>query len=292
MTGVIVDPTVDATAGYFAPEPLERVRRDIRQAAALLSLQEVRYLVDSYYEVQQYRIASANQTRALDASEEPISLLSWTGGAFVRIEEEIRKGLDVFSLKEPSGVGAWARSIVGIGPVLAAGLLAHIDIERAPTVGHIWSFAGLNPTAIWEKGQKRPWNARLKVICWKIGESFVKVSGNSRDVYGQLYKSRKEYEIRRNEAGELADQAASMLERKRIGKDTDAYKNYSIGKLPPAHIHARAQRFAVKQFLADYHHVSYELKYGTLPPFPYPLAHLGHTHLRGVPNHDCIGKTS
>ena len=37
----------------------------------------------------------------------------------------------------------------GIGPVIAAGLLANIDIKQAPTVGHIWRFAGLDPTNKW-----------------------------------------------------------------------------------------------------------------------------------------------
>jgi hypothetical protein len=276
----------------YAPEPLARARRDLRQAAATLSLQEVRYLVDTYYEVQRYRISSANQVRALEEGEEPTSLLTWTSAAFATVEDEIRKGLDVFSRKEPSGLGAWARSIVGVGPVLASGLLAHLDVERAPTVGHFWRFAGLDPTQQWERGQKRPWNASLKVICWKLGESFVKVSGNRNDVYGKLYQSRKLYEADRNASGALAEQAAAMLTRKRIGKETDAYAAYSAGTLPPAHIHARAKRWAVKAFLADYHHVSYELRYGTRPPFPYPIAHLGHAHERGVPNHLCVAAES
>lgn len=272
----------------FAPDPIARARRDIRQAARSLTLQEVRYLVDLYYGIQDYRISTANQVRALAEGEEPDSLLSWAQASFATVEDEIRKGLDVFTRHEATGLGEWARSIVGIGPVLAAGLLAHLDVEQAPTVGHFWRFAGLDPTQTWNKGEKRPWNASLKVVCWKIGESFVKVSGKKNDIYGKLYQLRKVYESERNESGALAEQAAGALERKRIGKATDAYKAYSQGKLPPAHIHARAKRYAVKQFMADYHHVAYEIRYGTPPPFPYPIAHLGHAHLRGVPNHVCI----
>jgi|SRR5215831_806070 len=273
---------------WTAPEPLARARRDLRQAAATLSLQEVRYLVDTYYEVQRYRIASANQVRALEDGEEPTSLLTWTSAAFATVEDEIRKGLDVYSVKEPSGVGLWARSIVGIGPVIAAGLLAHIDVERAPTVGHIWRFAGLDPTLEWERGQKRPWNASLKVLCWKAGESFVKVSGNKNDVYGKLYATRKALELERNERGDFAEQANAMLDKKRFRAETGARAAYEAGRLPPAHLHARAKRWAVKAFLADYHHVAYELHFGRLPPLPYPIAHLGHAHQRGVPNHDCV----
>jgi hypothetical protein len=62
-------------------------------------------------------------------------------------------------------VSRWAKAQVGIGPVLAAGLAAYIDITRTPTVSALWSLAGLNPTAVWGKGEKRPWNAQLKTLC-------------------------------------------------------------------------------------------------------------------------------
>ena len=106
----------------------------------------------------------------------------------------------------------------------------------------------------------------------------MKVAGSPKAVYGQIYRERKEYEQARNERGELADQAAAVLEKKRIGKDTEARKHYEAGKLPPAHIHARAKRYAVKLFLAHYHEVGYVLLHGVKPPLPYPLAVLGHAH--------------
>ena len=59
---------------------------------------------------------------------------------------------------------------------------------------------------------------------------------------------------------------------KKIGKDTDAIKSYRVGKLPPAHIHARAKRYAVKLFLAHFHETGYRLHYGTEPPAPYPIS--------------------
>jgi hypothetical protein len=175
-------------------------------------------------------------------------------------------------------------SIVGIGPVISAGLAAHIDVTRSNTVGHIWRFAGLDPTVEWKKGEKRPWNASLKCLCWTIGESFVKVSGRPDDFYGQLYLQRKQIEQQRNEAGGLADQAARKLERFKIGKDTDAYKAYAAGKLPPAHIHARAKRWAVKLFLAHYHHVAWTMATGTPPPKPYVISILGHADMIMPPN--------
>ena len=163
--------------------------------------------------------------------------------------------------------------------MLSAGLLAHIDITRAPTVGHIWSFAGLDPTKTWEKGQKRPWNSSLKTLCWKIGQSFMKFSNQEECFYGHLYRERKAREIARNEAGELAEQAKQMLERRNFRKDTIARKFYEEGKLPPAHIDARARRYAVKLFLAHWHEVAYVAHYHQPPPLPYPIAHLGHAHV-------------
>lgn len=272
----------------YAPEPLQKVRKDLREGVTTLSLQEVRFLVDLYYSAQDFRISSANQVRALGIGDEPDNLLEWAVQVFVTVENEIRKALDLFSRKEPSGVGLWQRSITGIGPVIAAGFLAHIDIERAPTAGHIWSFAGLNPTVVWEPRTKRPWNARLKVLCWKAGESWVKVSGNPNDVYGKIYLRRKALEIERNESGQFAEQAAHVLATKRIGKTTQAYGWYEKGKLPPAHIHARAKRYAVKLYLAHWHSVAYFLKYQTAPPLPYPIVHLGHAHVIDVPNMDMV----
>ena len=131
---------------------------------------------------------------------------------------------------------------------------------------------------------KRPWSANLKVLCWKIGESFVMVRNKPASLYGRLFNERKEYEIKRNEAGELAQQAAEKLERFNIGKNTIAYESYSVGKLPKAHINARAKRWTVKLFLAHWHHVAFHSRYGVDPPKPYVLTHLDHGHEITVPN--------
>lgn len=253
-----------------------RMSRDLRQAAATMTPDEARFLVDSYYLMQENRIRTDNQVRAMSA--EPHVILAWLSTQSDTLERQIKSALDVYSKSHP--VGPWLHAVKGVGPVIAAGLLAHIDIAMAPTVGHIWRYAGLDPTSKWEKGQKRPWNASLKVLCWKLGESFVKVSGYEDAYYGILYKQRKEKETANNDAGLLAKQAADALTAKKIGKDTDAYKAYSAGKLPPAHIHARAKRYAVKQFLADLHAEMYRTMLGKEPPLPYPIAILGHAHHR------------
>ena len=106
----------------------------------------------------------------------------------------------------------------------------------------------------------------------------MKVSNKDDAFYGQMYKERKALEIARNEAGEFSEQAAAKLKKFKIGKTTDAYKAYSAGKLPPAHIHARAKRYAVKMFLSHLHEIWYEHHYDEKPPAPYVMAHGGHAH--------------
>lgn len=315
------------------------LRRDLQRAAAELQPHEARYLVDCYYAIQESRKRSKNQALALSKSKEPNDLVIWLGGRMERLEGQVKAML--LSYAEAHAPGRWAMTVCGIGPVIAAGLLAYIDIERAPTVGHIWRFAGLDPTDKWlakedarkmvsgvcvERGPvtnthllelakrsnqsvedilktmrflqrlspgeypkidreslanalaMRPWNAGLKTLCWKIGESFVKVSNKPQDVYGKLYVERKEQEQAKNEVKAFAAQAEAILATKNIGKDTEAYKAYIQGMLPPAHIHARAKRWVVKLFLAHLQHVMYECRYGVPPSKPYILTRPEHTH--------------
>lgn len=258
-------------------QSIDRLTRDLRAAAQTMSAEEARYLVDYYYITQGDRIRANNQLRALRETGEPGTLLLWLGEQAQMLENTVKTGLDIYSANHP--VGAWARDQKGVGPVIAAGLLGHIDITKAPTVGHIWRFAGLDPTVEWERGQKRPWNASLKVLCWKLGESFVKVSGHEDAFYGGIYRKRKELEVERNERGDFADQAEAALKAKKIGKTTEAYKAYIAGRLPAARIHLRAQRYAVKLFLAHLHDVWYRHEYDEPPPKPYAIAVLGHGHM-------------
>ena len=161
--------------------------------------------------------------------------------------------------------------------------MAHIDITRAPTVGHIWRYAGYDPTCEWKRGEKRPWNASLKVLCWKAGESFVKVSGKEEAFYGQIYKKQKEKYVAKNLAGGFAETAAATLKKKTWGRDTIARAAYESGRLPDGHIHAMAKRYAVKLFLAHLHDRWFRLHFGTEPPKPYPIAYLDHVHYIAPP---------
>jgi len=258
----------------IALEPIEKLKKDILSAAIRLSDDEARFLVDYYYIAQEDRKRSSNQKLALTKTQEPNAVITWLAAQSMTLEKQILRALDSYT--QTHLMGNWMREIYGIGPVISAGLLAHIDITKAPTVGHIWSFAGLDPRRKWEPKTKRPWNASLKTLCWKVGQSFMKFSNEPECVYGHLYRQRKEYEIKRNEAGGNAEAAVEGTTR--VKKTTDAYKFYSVGKLPPAQIDARARRWAVKIFLSHLHAEWYRRHFNQEPPKPFAIAILGHAH--------------
>lgn len=303
---------------------VKKLKKDLKLATMMIGIDEARYLVDSYYEVQKFRMAIGNQIRALGESEEPTVLIGFLYNNMVYLEDTIKQSLGEFSGKY--AVGRWLKSIVGIGPVLSAGFLVTFDIRRQmclafedeegkgdmewvestgdirkkvaggklfvhdqrvdarATAGAFWRFAGMEPSAVWEKGTKGPWNARAKVLCFKAGECFVKVQNNDDDVYGKLLIKRKEAEQARNEAGEYAEQAREKLEKCNTGKSTDAYKHYSEGRLPPAHIHARARRWVMGIFLSRLHNVMYQDYFHTDPPLPYIFSnkHKGGIHTKYI----------
>jgi hypothetical protein len=229
-----------------------------------------------YYVVQEHRKSSSNQVRALGEEGEPVAALSLISDQVAGLEGAIKSALDRWTDEQP--MGRWSKSVKGIGPVISAGLLAHIDVTKARTAGAVWRFAGLDPTSKWGKGQKRPYNARLKVLAWKIGESFARQIGRDGAFYADHLVKRKAYEVDRNERGELAKQAQDVIDRKGVGKDTEAYKTLLEGKLPAFLLERRARRWTAKLFLAHWFEVAYELHYGEPPPSPYPIAHQGHVH--------------
>lgn len=262
---------------------LAKLTRDLKAAVSNLTPREVRYLVDTYYQMQENRKRADGQVRALVETGEPHAVTDWLAKNSRFMENQVKSGLNAYVQSQV--MGRWLTEHVGIGPVISAGFLAHFDFAKAPTYGHFWSFAGLttgfNMPVKWEKGQKRPWNASLKSLCWKAGDCFVKFSGREDCFYGKTYVAHKAKLIERNERLEFKAAADDGLAR--VGKTTDAHKFYKIGKLPPGHIDARARRYAVKLFISHFWQALWWYNNGTEPPKPYPVAHQGHAHVVPCP---------
>jgi hypothetical protein len=262
-----------------------RLSKDLREAARHLSPQQQRLMVDLYYQVQENRKATANQLRA--AQQEPNAWVTFLTRYMTRMEKLVAGALDLASNQQ--AVSRWAKAQVGIGPVLAAGLAAYIDVTKSPTVSALWSLAGLNPMALWTKGEKRPWNAQLKTLCWKIGDSFCKFHNHPRCVYGHIYAARKQLEVQRNEAGVFRDQADKTLANRAI-KDTATRAIYEAGQLPAGRLELRARRVAVKLFLSHYWEVAYCEHYHEYPRTAYILMKEPevHRHYVAPPGYEAV----
>jgi hypothetical protein len=253
-----------ATPDETAAAVVRRLHSDLLRAATTLDLKEARYLVDTYYAMEGSRKAAGKQVRALSQADEPHAVFAWLHRQDATVEKQILRALDTWSDSIP--VARWAKS-VGVSPVIAAGLAAHIDMSRCPTVGQIWRFAGFDPTQEWKKGMRCPWNADLKALCLKIGEAIAR-PGSDGEFYRRLYLERQTQEAAANHAGRFADQAQRKLARFKSTGNANVRTSYSQGKLPPTHVQARAKRWVVKLFLSHYHEVALRLS-GQAPVKPF-----------------------
>ena len=235
---------------------------------------EIAEMVELYYDCQDFRIRNANRERTEAPSELAEWLDSWMGAG----ETVIKNKLNQWVKSEESPLECkWAYDQIGIGPVIASGLSAYIDVARAPYPSSVWKFAGLAPGYDRkQKGVKLPYNARLKVLAWKIGASFVKVSGKEGARYGQLYGQFKAKEVEKNESGAYREAAQHELDAKKFKTDTVTKKRLLEGKLSDGHLDARAKRKTVKIFLSHYWEKGREAR-GLSVPGPYSGDILGHS---------------
>lgn len=237
---------------------------------------QFRYLVNQYYTMQENRKRTDNQLRSIGIDNTASSVLQYLANNSRDTEKFIKTCLDFYTNMHP--VGLWMKSITGIGPVISAGILAHVDITKCPTSGHIESFAGYNPTVKWEKGQKRPFNMALKTLLFHAGMGFIKNSAKDECVYGKWYLAKKKEYMARNANGDYKEQAAYDLIHKYKDKSTSAYKACAEGRLPQAQILARARRWTIKLFVSHLHEYWYTMHNGEPPAKPYAIAILGHAH--------------
>ena len=262
-----------------------------------LKSEDVVETVEMYYDCQKLRMMHANKERSepqsppdpdddlapdnIDPDDpenlEKLRLVPWFAYWLQMGEQVMATKLKEWVIGPTSPDEAkWAISQIGIGPIIAAGLAAHIDPEKARSISSVWKFAGLAPGFDRKiKGKKLQYNARLKCLCWKLGESFVKVSGKDGAVYGKLYSQFKSDEVSRNENGQYSRQAKEELSRKTFAKDNTTKKCLLEGKLANAHLHSRAKRRAVKIFLSHYWTVARETR-GLPVRKPYAIAVLNH----------------
>ncbi len=254
--------------------------KEVVLTAANLNDAEIRLLVSNYYIAQDARKRGDMQVRHLgdlSGGKNVPPMLEYVANAGATVEEAVKKGMLAYA--QASAPGRWCLAQVGVGAVITAGLLSHVDITKAPTVGHIWSFAGLNPAMVWEKGEKRPYNAALKQVIFHLGECFKRTSGDPDSLYGGIYKSRKAFLVARNEAGYNAERAKTYRT-----QSAEVRKVLKEGKLPAGNLDRQACNYAAKIFLSHLHAVLYWDKFGKAPPKPFAISILGHAHEIVIPH--------
>ena len=206
--------------------PIERLQKDIIAANELTSFAEANYMVKTFYTMQELRKASVMQEKELRKATKPCNVAPYMTAQYKTLETSLKLGIEKFASEQP--IGQWMLRLYGIGPILSANMLSHIDINRINNYGHLVAYAGMTATPpTWGKGMKRPFNADFKTAVWKVGDTMMKFSSHPKCVHGHYYLHHKAREWRRNLNGELTQYAAEQLTRKTYDKNTDAYFWYS-----------------------------------------------------------------
>ncbi|SRR5712691_2551666 len=135
-----------------SPTDIPRASKEQVLSAAKLGENEIRFIVSNYYDAQEMRKRSDMQLRHLGDKCDPDGLLHFWADRQSDLEADILKMLGKYAESRPAG--RWMLAQYGVGPVTAAGILAHVDITKAPTAGHIWRFAGLDSSCEWYGTEK------------------------------------------------------------------------------------------------------------------------------------------
>lgn len=174
----------------------------------------LRVLVDLRDALQRERIAFGNRVDALERAAdtgngESHATMNRYHERFLELEKQA--AADIADAVKEYPIYDSLRKVKGVGPMLAAQLIAAIDIRRAETVSGLWKFAGY---AVVEdradrpvKGQKLAYNAHLKKVCYLLGTSFLKSNSPYRAVYDS---SRAYYEANRPDWSKMRQHRAAM----------------------------------------------------------------------------------
>lgn len=201
MQAVLTTETTEYDPNDYDPNDYELrplTKEEIARASHY-SAAEARAMVDLYLSIQKVRVGSRNRESALqrgvDCSAAPEEVTRMKEELF-KVEKQAALSLTAYAKSQP--LGRWAMTNLGVGPISTAGLLAFIDLHRCTcatyrhlkgknrakipphdcpglaTAGAIHAYAGLvdREKQPWEKGQRRPWNARLKRLMWLIGDQW------------------------------------------------------------------------------------------------------------------------
>ncbi len=153
---------------------------------------------------------------------------------------------------------SWLKSIKGISHLLSAQLIAYIDINKFERVSSLWHYCGMHvnngvaPKRT--KGNKIDWNPQLRMICYKISDSFIK---KRTPKYREIYDKEKEKQlILLNETIDILKPISVLSKSKRKSGDQniiETQRDFVSAPKSKLHVENRARRKAVKEFLKDFY---------------------------------------
>jgi hypothetical protein len=148
------------------------------------------------------------------------------------------------------------KHVKGCGEGVGAVIISEFDINKAPTVSNLWSFAGLAPGKDRKvKGKKCPYNQFLRAkLCGVLGSGFLIANSPYRSFY---------------------DNMKNRLESAGWGMDSKTPTDKNRPKA--GHQHKAATRYMVKMFLRDLY-VAWRTLEGLEVRAPYQEEYLGHKH--------------
>lgn len=164
--------------------------------------------------LQKSRIAFGNRVSALErgadaADETTAKIMAKWHERFEELEKEADK--DIAALVGDIAIVQQLTEIKGIGPMLAAKVVAMIDIERCETTSQLWRYAGYGVVEGQRerpmKGEKLHYNMRLKTTLYLVATSFLRAGSPYRAIYDS---SKAMYEANRPDWTKAHIHAASM----------------------------------------------------------------------------------
>lgn len=185
-------PVTATEADHPILTPVIRLTKDVRNllfgegerkavgVASQANASEARVLIDLYYSIQDYRKSIDNQCRSMDQGMDGGDSHQALDFMASQIDTMERNAVAFLQTYVTSHVmWPWLSAVDGIGPILAAGLVAYLGHRPVPaTVGKWNRYAGLDPTQQWLKADqiKALWTTldgsleeRTRVIAHRIG---------------------------------------------------------------------------------------------------------------------------
>lgn len=230
---------------------------------------KIKVAVDAYLGIQKARIEASNRINMFverfglseeEAKEWHERMDEKLHAVEKQLQKEFRNQLQNFEIHKR------LIAVKGVAETLSAQLIAIIqDPRRFKTVSKLWKYAGLGlreDGSIQKrvKGGKVDYNPRLKTLCWKLTDSWIK---HHNGYYGKLLKEFKADEERKNKPFKVKKQDAIgyIVAESGVGipKGTKVKKN-NLKKIKKdeflvirckSHILNRARRRVAKRFLAQ-----------------------------------------